>query len=623
MAQLGDAIRKLRLKGSPLAELELDVSAVRITENISEPFAIAIDLAGSQEPDSINMRSLVGSDVTVSIGDHHWHGIVRSFGYRTSSLVGAASVHEYCAQVVPKLWRMTLNTRYRVFQQQNSGTIVQKIFSEYGLPAPLNCSALNKTLREYCTQFGETDLEFVARLIAEEGFTYRFEHDDSQSQPAILRAPASQKVTLDRYAIGNLSFHSGLHSAAASLSDYDDSKAAAATAEARSKGLFVLANSKREAFGSTFFTTGDQHQIDSGQHADAATYHIETLESSAHGTVCQFDLDGEAGMAQLHVTPGTQVDGIGPAQDLASALKLVVVGRQIRYSESFDGGSQFGMHIDCGQAIDHFCLPVPAKPQPRGPLTGIVTALNASESDAAADPTRLVKVKFPWADGSSESCWVRVAQAYAGNGWGASFVPRINQEVLVEFLNGDLDRPVVVGALYNATGNPGPGYTSTQSGIKSAAGKFNELRFDDKQDAEELYLEAGKDLNYVVHNNQSGKVEKDYTLTVQGEQSVTVQKTRKDSTQQAHTVESNEAIELKVGGCKIKIDTQGITLEAMGNKIKLDSGGISIEGTMLKLNSQSTAQLKANASVSVEGSAMAEVKSSGMTTIKGSMTMIN
>ena len=164
---------------------------------------------------------------------------------------------------------------------------------------------------------------------------------------------------------------------------------------------------------------------------------------------------------------------------------------------------------------------------------------------------------------------MRVAQLYAGSGWGASFVPRINQEVLVEFLNGDLDPPVVVGALYNAASNQGPNYTETQSGIKTAATKFNELRFDDKQDAEELYLEAGKDFNYLVHNNQSGTVEKDYTLTVQGERSVTVEKTRKDSTTKAHTVESQESIELKVGSCTIKTDTKSIVLEAMGNKIKI------------------------------------------------------
>lgn len=622
MAQHGEEIRRLHLKaGSPLAALDLDIGAVHITEGISEPFEITIELTGSREPADINARSLIGSDVSLSLKDFYWHGMVRAFGYKASRLDGASNVHFYRAIVVPKLWRMTLNARYRIFQELDTGSIVQKVFSEYGLAAPKNCSGLNKGNREFCIQFGETDLAFVSRLIAEEGFTYRFEHDDSQSQVAIIRAPAGQKVTIESWRVSDLMFQSGLHSGGVTLLDYDDSKTSALSAEVKSKGMFVGSGTSHARFGADYFVSDADrvHQVESQRHADLATFRIEELESSAQGTVCSFDMPDD--VASCGLLPGTQVDGIGPAADLASSLKLVVTRRDIRCAEGYDGGSSLKTRVECGQAIDHYCLPVPPKPLPKGPVTGIVTNLKATNTDNA-DPHRLVKVKFPWAE-TMESCWVRVAQLYAGSGWGASFVPRVNQEVLVEFLNGDLDRPVVVGALYNAATNQGPDYTETQSGFKTAASKFNELRFDDKQDAEELYLEAGKDFNYLVHNNQSGKVEKDYTLTVQGERSVTVEKTRKDSTTKAHTIESDESIELKVGGCKIKIDTQGILLEAMGNKIKLDSNGVSVEGTTLKFNSQTTAELKANVSVSVEGSAKAEVKSSGMMTIKGSMTMIN
>ena len=626
MAQNGEEIRRLHLKaGTPLAALDLDIGAVHIIEGVSEPFEITVDLAGSTAPADIGMGSLIGSDTAVLIGDSYWHGIVRSFGYKSGQLAGASNVHEYRAVIVPKVWRLSLNARYRVFQRLDTGAIVQKIFSDNGLPAPKNCSALNKGSREYCTQFGESDLAFASRLIAEEGFVYRFEHDSSQSQLAIVRAPAGQKAQIDSRQVANLMFQSGLHAESVSLLDYDDSKTGVSKAEVKSKGTFAASGASYAAYGGDYFLPKDEagHQLDSERHTALATNHVQGLESSAQGLVCRFDLREEDCKQHLGLLPGTEVGGISPAAELASNLKLVVTRRSIQCSESYGGGSSLSASIECGQAIDNFCLPVPPKPQPRGPLTGIVTALKASESSASSDPTRLVKVKFPWAEADNESCWVRVAQLYAGSGWGSSFVPRLDQEVLVEFLNGDLDRPVVVGALYNAAANSGPEYTSTQSGFKTEGAKFNELRFDDKKDAQELYLEAGKDLKYLVHNNHSGTVENDYTLAVQGASTVSVEKTRKDSTKQAHTVESEQSIELKVGGCTIKIDTQGIQLEAMGNKIKMDSGGISIEGTVLKLNSQSTAQLKANASVSVEGSGMAEVKSSGMTTIKGSMTMIN
>lgn len=275
----------------------------------------------------------------------------------------------------------------------------------------------------------------------------------------------------------------------------------------------------------------------------------------------------------------------------------------------------------------------------------------------------MVKVQFPW-QSESNSCWLRVVQSYAGANWGASFVPRLEQEVLVDFINGDPDRPIVVGALYNCD-NKGPKYTSTQSGFKTEATKFNELRFDDKKDAEEIYVEAGKDYNYIVHNDETGTIENDQSLTVtqnrtisitdgdesktlgkgnqtlsvagnqtngidgnqessikgnqtnkvDGNQETTVKGNQKDTVKGSQTIAVTGSIKESSKGSIESKATQSIKLQANtsielkvgGNSIKIDPSGITIKGTMIK----------------VQGTAMTEVKSSGILKMQGSLVQIN
>jgi type VI secretion system secreted protein VgrG len=182
------------------------------------------------------------------------------------------------------------------------------------------------------------------------------------------------------------------------------------------------------------------------------------------------------------------------------------------------------------------------KRQMPGPQVAKVTALLASGSSGDADPQRMVKVQFPW-DGEHNSCKLRVLQSYAGSGWGASFVPREGQEVLVDFINGDPDRPIIVGAMYNKD-NQGPKYTSTQSGWLTQSGNANELRFDDKGGAEEVYLKAGKDLNSVVANNETAQVGNAQSLTVGATRTVSVgsDESKTVGANQTETVATNQTV---------------------------------------------------------------------------------
>ena len=199
-------------------------------------------------------------------------------------------------------------------------------------------------------------------------------------------------------------------------------------------------------------------------------------------------------------------------------------------------------------------------------------------------------------------------------------MPRVGQEVVVNYINGDPDRPLVTGAVYNGD-NTGPKFTATQSGWKTQidGSKFNEFHFDDKNGKEEIYMEAGRDHRFVIHNDQSGKIENSQTLEVKQNRSITIT----DGNENVTLGKGNQSITLNSGDHTLKVskgkqttDVTGaisitskssIELKVAGNSIKITPSGITIKGTML----------------SCQGDAKAEVKGGGILTLKGGVTMIN
>jgi type VI secretion system secreted protein VgrG len=245
-------------------------------------------------------------------------------------------------------------------------------------------------------------------------------------------------------------------------------------------------------------------------------------------------------------------------------------------------------------------------------------------------------VQFRWdRDGKKDansSCWVRVATLMGGKQWGMIHIPRIGQEVIVAFEEGDPDQPIIVGMVFNSDQMPPYALpdNKTQSGFKTrsspggGAEDFNELRFEDKKGSEEIYVHAQKDYNLVVENNQSLKVGnpqapdgsqttevyKDRTETVKtGNEKLTVETGNRDITVTA----GDDSKKVTAGTSKTEAGT-AIELKVGGNSIKIDQSGITISG--IKITIEGTAQVKAT-------SPLTEVSSSGVLTLKGSITNIN
>jgi type VI secretion system secreted protein VgrG len=242
------------------------------------------------------------------------------------------------------------------------------------------------------------------------------------------------------------------------------------------------------------------------------------------------------------------------------------------------------------------------RPFIRGPQTAMVTD--------GPDEYGRSKVKFPW-DQDDQSRWARVGQNWAYNQMGTQFLPRIGSEVVVEFLNGDPDQPLIVGMVYNGK-NKLPfsvPANKTQSGIRGAnwdaagtADKSNELRFEDKSGSEEIFIHAQKDFKRVVVN--------DDTLTVE-------QGNRKLDTQTGNVTETigqgNHSLKIDAGSSKVEA-MQSITLKVGDNSVVIDQTGVKIKGIMVKIEGSATCNMK---------SPMTEVDGDGMLTLKGGVTMIN
>jgi type VI secretion system secreted protein VgrG len=284
----------------------------------------------------------------------------------------------------------------------------------------------------------------------------------------------------------------------------------------------------------------------------------------------------------------------------------------------------------------------PPRETQRPTVRGLQSALVVGKAgeEIWVDKYGRVKVQFYWdrlgKKNEDSSCWVRVSQIYAGKNWGWVSIPRIGQEVLVDFLEGDPDRPVIVGRVYNADQTTPYSLpdNQTQSGMKSRSSKggsgsnFNEIRFEDKMSSEMMSIQAEKDMELLVKHDDTQHVKNDRTINVDGKHTETIVKdtsitisqgnhsTKVSQGNQSTSVDmGNQSTKVSMGNQSTdvsmgKIDMtamQSITLTVGGNSIKIDQTGVTIQGIMIKIT----------------GQAITQVQGQGMLICKGGITMIN
>jgi type VI secretion system secreted protein VgrG len=653
-------------------------------EALSHLFSYELDLFSDNE--AIAAKDLVGTSITWSVNEvdqapRYFNGMVSRM---TAGGLSARTMREYRIEVVPKLWFLTRTANCKIYQNKSSLDIIKSVLSDFGVTDLQDSTTGTYNPREYCVQYRETAFNFISRLMEEEGIFYFFQHAEGKhtlvlaDANSVFQDCASNPVNFSsgQYAPNVISswehqyeYRSGVYTA----TDYNFETPSTSLLSSTNTILPLPNISSYEIFDypGLFLKKADgTAEVKIRMTEDEAPYNVVAGASEC----CTFTPGGKFQLQDHEVS--------------SEAGKYVVMSISHRATDtSYENTAQESAYSNTFTCIPDSVTYRPARVTPKpfvqGPQTAVVVGKSGEE--IYVDKYGRIKVQFFWdrlgTKDENSSCWIRVAQHWAGKNWGFIVNPRIGQEVIVDFIEGDPDRPIVTGRVYNA--EQMPPYTlpdnMTQTGIKTRSSKggstddFNELRFEDKKGSEEIYFHAQKDFNQIVENSatltigssdsntcpegsHTISVYKDRTTSIEtGNETLTVKKGNRSATvsqgndslevsqgTRTVTVMGNDSYEVKQGNRSVKVDQGNDSHEvSMGNRdVKIDMGNDSLtismgnQTTKLDLGASSseamqsiTLKVGANSitidqmGVTIKGM-MISVQGTVQTEVKGLMTSV-
>lgn len=653
----------------------LMLTRLAAVEQISRPFQFDLELSsmegagtrGAADPDGILGKPVCVTMKTGGSQTRYFHGVVTEFahtGYNERR-------HEYRAIVRPAFWLLTRRVDCRVLQNKST----PDIFAEVCRQAGFNDHKLALSARyepwEYRVQYRESDFDFLSRLLEHEGIYYYFEHfsdrhvlvltDDvgklettSGYEKVPYYPPAGAGVQRERDHLSSWLTTKTFQPAAFAAREYNFE-----TPAAPAVGVSPVARRSDASRFEVFEYPAGANKLTAAGVEHVAKVRAEQMQSS------QSVVRSSGDAAGLSAGRLFTLDGYPHAdmnkRYLITATSCELVSDSARTGAAGGDTPQFSISIEAIDAREPFR---PARVTPKPLIQGTQTArvVGVSGEEITTDKYGRVKVQFHWdragASNEDSSCWVRVAQSWAGKNWGAQYVPRNGQEVVVSFLEGDPDHPLIIGSVYNADQMPPYDLPANQaqSGVKSrstkdaTAANFNEIRFDDKKGSEEIYIHAEKNMQVVVENNQTitvGADKKDpgdRTTTIKNDDKLSVgrdlettiagKETRKVEKDRVTALKANDDLDVK-GKYMLKAGEQ-ITLECGQSKIVMKSNGtIEITGVQVKIKGNSKVEIDGTQTAisgqqldvkgtktAVQGSGMLDLASSGIASLKGSLTKI-
>jgi type VI secretion system secreted protein VgrG len=619
---------------SPPPAFELTFDSMTATEELGRPFRYELEMSSTTAKG--DLTALLGASVTVALklpaGDQrYFNGIVARLAY--AGLEGGA--YTYRIELRPWIWLLSRTQDCRIFQNKSAWDIIQAVFGDAGFTdvTDKRQSQNGSTVLEYCVQYRETSLDFVTRLMEEFGLYYYFDHtngahslviaDDPNSHPsagdAIPFQTRETEVRATEDHIWQWSSDLAVQPGAFTYRDYNfTTPGADLTAKAMKPGAHTYGAFEIFDYPGPYGTTADGQALASlRMQGMTARRHVVygTSNSSRLYTGCKFTLSG------FH-----QANEDGEYMIVRSVSSITTAqGFQVEEGASPDN---FRCAFEAIKGDTPFRLAQETpRPTIRGPQTAKVVGQSGDE--ITTDQYGRIKVQFYWdrvgTYDQDSSCWIRVAQLWAGVAWGSIVIPRIGQEVVVEFLEGNPDRPLVTGCVYNAAQTVPYGLpdnktrTTIKSNSSTGGGGFNELRFEDKAGSEEVFFQAQKDYNKVVLNNETVKVTQDTTTTVEkGNRSVTVSQgndshTVSQGNRSATISTGNESVTVSTGNHKLDVTAgsstitagQSITLQVGENSIKVDMTGVTINGVKIGLTAQEGLQADGGLSMTLQAAAIA------------------
>jgi type VI secretion system secreted protein VgrG len=636
---------------TPLGKDFMLINRFTATEALSQLFSIDVELLHEEteagySPTAVDPKSLIGQAVTIFIESED--GAAREFtGMVNKFSQGNRDVRfsYYYISVVPHVWLLTQKSQSRIFQQQSVPDILKKVFGGFQVKYELQESY---EPRNYCVQYRETDFDFASRLMEEEGIYYYFEHKDGMHQMIVADTPQShrdcpQKSTIPFFVNLGATDDTFISSISTFLSDYKMQTGKVTLWDYN----FQLPTNKLDLEQPSRFSFGDSLKLEMYDYPGGYARKYDGIDKGGgeqSGELNKVFNDRQATVKKAMEALDAQVTTATANSDCCS----VTAGYRFTLSQHPNGSlnkqytilsatheaEQNPSYVSNEGATDPYtnsftCIlhgagapgfrPLPKTPKPvvQGSQTAVV--VGPAGEEIFTDKYGRVKVQFNWdRDGKvneSSSCWVRVAQTWAGNKWGTMFIPRIGMEVLVHFMEGDPDQPIITGCVYNP--QTMPPYTlpdeKTKSGVKTNSSKggngFNEFRFEDKKGSEQIFIHAEKnqdirvkndcmetilrDRHLIVERDQFEKVTHDKHQQIGGDHNEKVggTKSRKVGADLQEHVGSNYALEAGMGvhikaGMSAVIEAgTNVTMKCGGNFVSVTPAGVTISGTMVLINS--------------------------------------
>jgi len=512
---------------------DLLVDTMSGEEQMGQLFVFHLELL-SENPE-LHFDKVVGQQVTVSLslgeGDRYFNGFITEFRY-----AGAKNnFNRYHAVIRPWFWFLTQTSDCRIFQEMTVPDIIKSVFSDNGMA---NFKSLLKgTYRkwEYCVQYRESDFNFISRLMEQEGIYYYFEHQEDKHE-LVMADDVSAHSAFPKF--DTVPFHSQYGEK--SDLDVDHLDYWAATQFIKPTKYFIQDFNFKNTnpYLPSKHTQKNYYEMPPSVDPEIFDYPGEYQDTDAGKNYVNIRLE-ELQCQQERVQAGGTCRGISPGclfnledhprLDQNKEYLVISVIHNI-YNSAFEvTGNQYDEVYRCQLEVmdgsKQFRTPrVTKKPIVQGPQTAIV--VGPSDQEIYTDEYGRVKVQFHWdrygQHDQDSSCWVRVSQLWAGKRWGAMHIPRIGQEVIVSFMEGDPDQPIITGRVYNAVNMPPYELegNKTQSGIKSRStsgggpDNFNEIRMEDKIGSEELYIQAEKNETILVKNDKTENVGNDETISI-------------------------------------------------------------------------------------------------------------
>jgi type VI secretion system secreted protein VgrG len=600
---------------------------MHLTEALGQPFTIELTI--DSEDLDVSYKDILGDHMTIELDitepeKRYFDGIVTSFAY-----AGLADYRaRYHVVLRPWLWVLSHRAQCKIFQGKTVPDIIKDVFRAANFDDfEDKLERSDYPTLDYCVQYRESDFTFVSRLMEQEGIYYYFKHGSGVHKVVLCDGATAHGKYADKYSdikiartpddtevgtVWDWSLAHDLHSGQYTHTDYDFEKPNADLKKSKS-----IAHGHKDDASELYDYPGKYVQA-----GDGKTYADMRMEEQA----AQFE--HASGKSRTRWIATGCLINMKDSQRKSHNREYLVTECKTAVMAETDAGGQLGITTEFLALGTTHVFRTPRrthKPFIRGPQTAMVVGKSGEE--IWTDKYGRIKVQFHWdRDGQNDeksSCWIRCAQLWASKSWGGVFTPRIGQEVIVHFLEGDPDRPIVSGAVYNASSMPP--YTlpdqATRSTIKSNSSKggngFNEIRFEDKAGSEEIYVHAQKDSKIEVVNDRSitvkqGNEKKEVsqgtqTTKIYGDTSLTVDT-------------GNYTVKVSTGSASMTVTQDitvqsnlSITLKVANNSITIDNTGITIKGTMVTVQGDVQTQVSG---------LMTDVTASAMLSVKGGITMV-